>query len=55
MKSSDKLLVFWLAVMWIVFSTWVMAVTPFPLNFGFVAFQLLTGIVFVWIMIPNKT
>jgi hypothetical protein len=42
----------WLALMWIVFSIWVVAIAPFPLNFGFVALQSLIGIVLVWTMKP---
>jgi hypothetical protein len=40
----------WLAVMWVVFSVWVVAVTNFPLNIGFVGLQSLTGIVLMWTM-----
>jgi hypothetical protein len=50
MSVPDKILLMWLAVIWTVFSVWVVTITPFPLNFGFVAFQLLTGIVLVWTM-----
>jgi len=44
----------WLAVMWIVFSVWVVAVTQFPLNFGVVGLQSLTGIVLMWTMLQYR-
>jgi hypothetical protein len=54
MRLSSKILVIWLAVMWVVFSVWVFAVTNFPLNFGFVGLQSLTGIALVWTMIQYR-
>ncbi len=54
MRLSSKILVMWLTVMWMVFSVWVVAVTNFPLNFGFVGLQSLMGIVLLWTMIQYK-
>ncbi|MCW4015220.1 MAG: hypothetical protein NWF06_02520 [Candidatus Bathyarchaeota archaeon] len=51
MKRSNKILLMWLSVMWTVFSIWVVAVTQFPLNFGFVGLQSIVCIVLVWTMI----
>ena len=48
MKFSNKVLLAWLAVMWAVFSVWVFAVAQFPLNYGFVGLQSLTGIALLW-------
>ncbi|MCZ2808231.1 MAG: hypothetical protein O2V44_02635 [Candidatus Bathyarchaeota archaeon] len=54
MRLSNKILLVWLAVMWIVFSIWVFAVTQFPLNFGFVGLQSLTGVVLMWTMLQYR-
>jgi len=54
MGLSNKILLAWLAVMWIVFSSWVVAVTTFPLNYGFVGLQTLSGIALIWSMIKYK-
>jgi hypothetical protein len=50
MRLSSKILAAWLAFMWIVFSAWVVVVTQFPLNFGFVGLQSMAGIVLMWTM-----
>ncbi|MDG6222277.1 MAG: hypothetical protein IAX21_11020 [Candidatus Bathyarchaeota archaeon] len=51
MGLSNKIFLTWLATMWIVFSVWVVAVTTFPLNFGFVGLQALSGIALIWSMV----
>jgi hypothetical protein len=52
MNIADNILLLWLATIWIVFSIWIVAVAPFPLNLGFVAFQVLIWIVLVWTIEP---
>ena len=54
MRLSNKIVLIWLAVMWTVFSAWVVIVTSFPLNFGFVGLESISGIVLMWIMIQYK-
>jgi len=54
MELTNKILLSWLAIMWIVFSVWVVAVTTFPLNFGFVGLQSLSGIALIWSMVKYK-
>jgi hypothetical protein len=54
MRLSNKILVMWLAVMWTIFSVWVVAVTQFPLNFGFVGLQSLAGVVLMWTMLQYR-
>jgi len=54
MGLTNKILLSWLAIMWIVFSVWVVAVTTFPLNFGFVGLQALSGIALIWSMVKYK-
>jgi hypothetical protein len=54
MELTNKILLSWLATMWIVFSAWVVAVTKFPLNFGFVGLQTLSGITLIWSMAKYK-
>ena len=54
MGLSNKILLTWLAVMWVVFSVWVVAVATFPLNFGFAGLQALSGIALMWSMIKYK-
>jgi hypothetical protein len=51
MRLTNKIMLAWLAVMWIVFSVWVVAVAAFPINFGFVGLQALFGIALMWSMI----
>jgi hypothetical protein len=48
MQFSNKIVLSWLAVMWVIFSVWVVSVTSFPLNLGFVGMQSLTGIALMW-------
>jgi hypothetical protein len=50
MKLSNKILLMWLAVMWVIFSVWVFAVTQFPLNVGFVGLQSIFGVALMWTM-----
>ena len=54
MKLLSKILVIWLAVMWTIFSVWVVTVTKFPLNFGFVGLQSLAGVVLMWTTLQYK-
>ena len=54
MRLSNKILVMWLAVMWVVFSVWLFAVTQFPLNFGVVGLESLAGIVLMWTMLQYR-
>ena len=54
MGLTNKILLAWLALMWVVFSVWVVAVTSFPLNCGFVGFQALSGIALIWSMVKYK-
>ena len=54
MGLSNKILLTWLSAMWIVFSIWVVAVTKFPLNFGFVGLQAISGIALMWSMVKYK-
>jgi hypothetical protein len=54
MRLSSKIVLVWLAVMWTVFSAWVFIVTSFPLNFGFVGLESISGIALMWTMIQYK-
>ena len=54
MRLSSKILTLWLTVMWAVFSVWVIAVTSFPLNFGFVGLQSVMGIALLWTMLQYR-
>ena len=51
MELTNKILLIWLGAMWVVFSVWVVAVTTFPVNFGVVGIQALSGIALMWSMI----
>jgi hypothetical protein len=50
MKLTNKILLMWLAVMWVVFSVWLFAVTQFPLNFGVVGLESVAGVALMWTM-----
>lgn len=54
MALTNKILLIWLATMWIVFSVWFIAITTFPLNFGVVGIQALSGIALMWSMVKYK-
>ncbi len=54
MRLSNKIILIWLAVMWVVFSAWLLALTQFPLNFGVGGLESIAGIVLIWIMLPNR-
>ena len=54
MMFSNKILLTWLALMWIVFSCWIFAVTQFPINLGFAGVEVITGIVLLWTMSQYK-
>jgi hypothetical protein len=54
MRFSNKIILTWLTLIWIVFSCWIFAVTQFPINFGFVGVEAITGIVLLWTMSQFK-
>jgi hypothetical protein len=44
----------WLAVMWLVFSVWLFAVTQFPLNFGVVGLESIACVALMWTMLMYR-
>jgi hypothetical protein len=54
MKLANKIMLSWLAIIWLVFSVWLLAVTHFPLNFGVVGLEFIAGIILMWTMLANR-
>jgi hypothetical protein len=54
MRLSNKILLMWLAVMWLIFSVWLFAVTQFPLNFGVVGLESIAGVALMWTMLMYR-